>query len=144
MESGRRNRKEIIIDSVLELDKVADAFLASQKHPLVLLRGDLGAGKTSFVKRLLQKKGCIDSISSPSYSLVNEYIIGDIGKVFHIDLYRLASAEEAFNIGLEEYLYSGYLCLVEWPQIIFDYIEEPFHIVDIEILDGNRRKFLLS
>lgn len=144
MEAGKEIIKEWLIEDIQELDRVAEEFLNLQRFPLVLLRGDLGAGKTSFVRRLMHILGSTDQVTSPSYSIANEYHLDNGNHVYHLDLYRIESPGEAFNIGLEEYLYSGFLCMVEWPQIILDYIEEPYHRVDIEILDGDRRKIILS
>lgn len=112
-------------------------------HKLVLFIGDLGSGKTTSIKVLLKLLNCQDIGSSPSYSLINEYKVGT-DKIYHIDLYRLDNAEDAFNLGIEDYLYSGYYCFVEWPQIIFDYIEEPYHILKIEIAENHTRKITLA
>ena len=112
-------------------------------HKLVLFIGDLGAGKTTSIKCLLKLLNCHDLGSSPSYSIINEYA-SDHDKIFHIDLYRLESEHEAFRLGIEDYLYSGKYCFVEWPQIIFDYLEEPYHILKIEISENNSRKISLA
>ncbi|MFN5421958.1 MAG: tRNA (adenosine(37)-N6)-threonylcarbamoyltransferase complex ATPase subunit type 1 TsaE [bacterium] len=86
---------------------------------VICFEGDLGAGKTTLIKSLCQVLGVQDAVSSPTFSLVNEYLaIGDTGSstIFHIDLYRLNNEEEAIAAGIEEHLYSGSICLVEWPQ----------------------------
>jgi len=113
------------------------------EHRLVLFIGDLGAGKTTSIKHILKQLNCEDSGSSPSYSLINEYKAGD-EKIYHIDLYRLEDTQEAFNLGIEDYLYSGHYCFVEWPQIIFEYLEEPYHIFKIEIQEDNSRLVTLA
>ncbi|MFT4532752.1 MAG: tRNA threonylcarbamoyladenosine biosynthesis protein TsaE [Saprospiraceae bacterium] len=106
------------IQNESEIDKLVDAFLlVSQGEKVTFLYGDLGAGKTTFVKRLVKKLGSTDEASSPTYSLVNEYDITD-GILYHIDLYRLNDEQEALEIGIEDYLYSGHYCMVEWPQVI--------------------------
>lgn len=92
------------------------AILPKIKYPILLLKGNLGAGKTTFTQYLLKEMGCPDPVSSPTYAIVNEYEIPD-GKVFHFDLYRLNSAEEVFNIGMEEYLDSANFCIIEWPEV---------------------------
>ena len=117
--------------------------MSLKKYPVLLLKGELGAGKTAFVKSLLTHLGTTDTVSSPSFSIINQYVLENGDNIYHMDLYRLESAEEALNTGLEEYLYSGDICLIEWPQIILDYIEEPFHQMDIEILEDGSRKFTL-
>lgn len=129
----------ITITSESELALVV-AKLASliSKPCVILLKGDLGAGKTTFVKAFLKTHGVADQVSSPTYSVVNEYQLAD-GKAYHIDLYRLNDTEEALDIGIEEYLDSGYFCLVEWPQIIEPLVENPLYI-EITV-DGNERCF---
>lgn len=88
-------------------------------NKVMCFEGDLGAGKTTLIKALCEVLGVQDAVSSPTFSLVNEYLaISNSGRstIFHIDLYRLNNEEEAINAGIEEHLYSGCICLVEWPQ----------------------------
>jgi len=115
-----------------KLDNLCNQLLEDLVHPLVLFIGDLGAGKTTIIKRLIQKKGSVDSGSSPSYAIINEYK-SDQGPVYHIDLYRLNTVEEVFQLGFEDIIYSGRPCYVEWPQIVLDYLEEPYHVVKIDV-----------
>ncbi|MDO4763608.1 MAG: tRNA (adenosine(37)-N6)-threonylcarbamoyltransferase complex ATPase subunit type 1 TsaE [Flavobacteriaceae bacterium] len=86
------------------------------KHNILLLKGNLGAGKTTFSQFLLKKLGSEDEVNSPTYSLVNEYQTPK-GKVFHFDLYRINKIEELFDIGMDEYLETGFLSIIEWPEI---------------------------
>lgn len=135
------NTKSYQINSLLELPTTAARIKADLKHPLVLLIGDLGTGKTTLTKAMMasgDESDSGDTGSSPSYSLINEYQIGD-QKIIHIDLYRLNSPEEAFQLGIEDYLYSGHLCFVEWPQLIMDYIEAPYHVLRLTITENNAR-----
>jgi tRNA threonylcarbamoyladenosine biosynthesis protein TsaE len=134
--------KNFRIGTLEDLSAVSEQILDSMEHALVLFIGTLGAGKTTMIKKLLELLGSSDIGSSPSYALINEYQTAD-NKVFHIDLYRLNSAEEAFQLGIEDYLYSGNYCFVEWPQIIMDYLEDPYHIINIEIMENNERKITL-
>jgi len=83
---------------------------------VVALRGPMGAGKTSFVHALCDVKGVKDAVSSPTFSLVNEYLVPGGGKIYHIDLYRIRDEEEAMQAGIEDILYSGSVCFVEWPE----------------------------
>lgn len=105
----------------------------------VLFYGEMGAGKTTFIKALCQALGTADDISSPTYALVNEYLIND-GKIYHFDLYRLNSLEELLDIGFEEYLEQEQICFIEWPQIAESLIEGALKI-EIEKIDSNQRKF---
>jgi len=106
----------IISKSLEDLPQTAKNLIAEFRHRLILLEGDLGAGKTTLIKELLAQLGSTDTGSSPSYSLINEYATTSGGKIYHLDLYRLHSVEEAFALGLEDILYSGHYCFVEWPQ----------------------------
>lgn len=88
-------------------------------YEVVTFEGDLGAGKTTLIKALCKALGVHDMVSSPTFALVNEYEATNLGprtRVYHIDLYRLEAEEEAIRAGIEDHLYSGDLCLVEWPQ----------------------------
>ena len=123
--------KEIVtylIKSENELQQLAKDLVKHFKHSLVLLVGDLGAGKTTLVKQLKTEYGSTDVGSSPSFSLINEYT-GKNQKIYHIDLYRLNEADEAFQLGIEEYIYSDNMCFIEWPQLIIDYLHPPFHVI---------------
>lgn len=118
----------LVINTEAELDKLVEVFLeVSQGEKITFLYGDLGAGKTTFVKRLVEKLGSIDEASSPTYSLVNEYDITE-GKLYHIDLYRLNEEQEALEIGIEDYLYSGHYCMIEWPQVIEKLVDRAVEI----------------
>jgi tRNA threonylcarbamoyladenosine biosynthesis protein TsaE len=84
-----------------------------------LLTGDMGAGKTTLIKAISLALGAAGDFSSPTYSIANEYALGNSSKkIFHLDLYRLKSLQEAMDIGIEDYLFGGGYCLVEWPQLI--------------------------
>jgi len=134
---------EIISSRIEDLPQVAQALLDKMEFPMVLLIGDLGAGKTSLTKQFLSILGSEDAGSSPSYALINEYRLED-GRCYHLDLYRLNTVEEAFGLGLEDILYSGDYCFVEWPQLIMDYLEPPYHVLEIELVEGETRKFTLK
>lgn len=116
------------IQSESEIDKLVDAFIQEARGVKVaFLYGDLGAGKTTFVKQLVKRLGSPDMASSPTYSLVNEYDVSE-GKLYHIDLYRLDNEQEALEIGIEDYLYSGHYCMIEWPQVIEKLVDQAVEI----------------
>jgi len=104
--------------SISELPEIALSLIREAKdHPNVwLFRGEMGAGKTTLIKEICHQLGVAQSVQSPTFSLVNEYVDGKGKPIYHFDLYRLKNAQEAFDIGLEEYLDSGNLCLIEWPE----------------------------
>lgn len=126
-----------------EISAFVEQLLKDLEHSMILFVGDLGAGKTTIIKEILKQLGSEDTGSSPSYAIINEYK-GANEPVFHIDLYRLNDAEEVFQLGFEEIIYSGRKCFIEWPQIVLDYLEPPYHILKIEVQSDNARKISLS
>ncbi len=103
------------IKNIDELESISQEIInLSEKNSVFCFYGNLGAGKTTLIKKICKTLHVSDSISSPTYPIINEYHYPN-GIIYHIDLYRLNSIEEALNIGLEEYLYSGNLCFIEWP-----------------------------
>lgn len=104
------------ISAIEELQGVADQIIPNLKHNILLLKGNLGAGKTTFTKCLLKNLGSTDEVSSPTYAIVNEYNTPK-GRIFHFDLYRMNSVSEVYDIGIEEYLDQAFLCIIEWPEI---------------------------
>ena len=99
---------QFTIHQLEEWKDIVNQVIPNLQHNILLLKGNLGAGKTTFSQFLLKELGSSDEISSPTYSIVNEYDTPK-GKVFHFDLYRLKSVEEAYDFGIEEYLDNGYL-----------------------------------
>lgn len=119
---------EFTVSTEKELDTVVGALLPLlESKPLVLFRGDLGAGKTTLIKRICAKAGVESDMSSPSFGLVNEYSAN--GKpVYHIDLYRINDVEEIYEFGLPEILDSQALCFVEWPEMTEEIWPEYEHL----------------
>ena len=103
--------------SLEEIGRAAGDFIkAISEQKVIALHGQMGAGKTTFVHAVCETLGVKDSVSSPTFSIINEYRSAQ-GTIYHIDLYRLKDENEAIAAGVEECLYSGNLCLVEWPEI---------------------------
>jgi len=107
------------IKNISDWQNVVDSILPELKHNILLLKGNLGAGKTTFTQFLLKNLGCKDEVNSPTYSIVNEYN-SPKGKIYHFDLYRLKNIEEVYDIGIEEYLDNAFLCIIEWPEVYED------------------------
>lgn len=129
---------EFKINKIEDWQKVIDEILPELEHPILLLKGNLGAGKTTFSQFLLKNLGSQDEVSSPTYAIVNEYDTPK-GNVFHFDLYRMKSAEEVEDIGIHEYLDNAYLCIIEWPEIYEEELDHfPHHEMSIES-DGEYR-----
>ncbi|MCD5969452.1 tRNA (adenosine(37)-N6)-threonylcarbamoyltransferase complex ATPase subunit type 1 TsaE [Riemerella anatipestifer] len=126
------------MSTIEEWQEVIQQILPQLKHPILLLKGNLGVGKTSFTQFLLRTLGSTDEVSSPTYAIVNEYTCPK-GNIYHFDLYRMKSIDEAFDIGIEEYLETGFLSIIEWPEIYETELEGlHYHEMKIENIDGER------
>ena len=101
--------------------------------------GEMGAGKTTLIKEICKLLGVSDITSSPSFSLINEYLTKEDNSIFHFDFYRINHIEEAYDIGYEDYFYSNSLCLIEWPEKIESLLPENHTRLNIKILDNNKR-----
>ncbi len=133
--------KRIEIDSLSELPRVAEAVIeALDGRSVVLLRGGMGAGKTTLVSRIAALLGAEDTVTSPTFALVNQYE-GQQCRIYHFDFYRIDGIEEVFDLGYEEYFYSGDLCLVEWPEKIEPLIPDDAMVVRITAGDDEQRIF---
>jgi tRNA threonylcarbamoyladenosine biosynthesis protein TsaE len=116
---------DFVAASISDLPSIAKALLESlDTRKIIAFDGAMGAGKTTFIQVLLRAMGVEDTNGSPTYSLVNEYDSPYFGKVFHFDLYRLNSLEEAYDIGIEEMIYTNSICLIEWPTHILSILPE--------------------
>lgn len=123
-----------------QIDEVAQHIIAQLKYPTILFYGDLGAGKTTLIKALVKALGSDDSVSSPTFSLINEYKTRDGDTIYHLDLYRLKEENEAYDIGIEEILDSGSLKFIEWPQKINNLIDNNVHSAKISSINESKRK----
>ena len=109
--------------SIEDLSEIADKILENCHSKILLFYGEMGVGKTTLIKELSKKLGVVESISSPTFSIVNEYQAQG-GKIYHFDFYRLENEVEALDIGLEDYLYSGHWVFAEWPEKIVSFLPE--------------------
>lgn len=127
------------VNQLADLPDVAASLLKSfPQSRNFLFFGDMGAGKTSLIKTLCTTLGVTDTVSSPTYSIVNEYVSPQ-GKIYHFDFYRLKTETEALDMGYEEYLYNGNYCFIEWPEKISSLWPEEFVKVSIQVADQNER-----
>lgn len=131
---------EITINGLDTIRSAARQFIENIGSSRVFaFYGKMGAGKTTFVKALCEELGCDDVITSPTFAIVNEYTDGDQQPVYHFDFYRIKKLEEVYDMGYEEYFYSGALCLIEWPELIEDVLPDDTVRVTIEEqADGSR------
>ena len=125
--------------SLQQINDVAQQILDQNPQKVILFNGQMGVGKTTLIKALAKKLGVNGATSSPTFSLVNEYETHQNKLVYHFDVYRLKSESEALDMGIDEYLYSGNWCFIEWAEKIPNLISNEHSIIDIETLeDGNR------
>jgi tRNA threonylcarbamoyladenosine biosynthesis protein TsaE len=127
------------VNRLADLSEVAESLLKQfPNQRIFLFFGEMGAGKTTFIKSLCEQLGVTDRVSSPTFSIVNEYQSGK-GKVYHFDFYRLKTETEALDMGYEEYLYDGNYCLVEWPEKIKNLWPREFVKINISVTDVEKR-----
>ncbi len=132
-----------LIFSLDEIDIAAEYVLAAVPHKIILFNGEMGAGKTTLIKAISSRLGVADATCSPTFSLVNEYEANE-GKVYHFDMYRLKSPFEALDMGIEEYLYSGHWCFIEWAEKISDLIPDNHSVVNISALEDGSRQLTID
>ena len=127
-----------------EQTEVVGAALANQltAGTVIAYRGDLGAGKTAFTRGLAKGLGSAEPVTSPTYTIVNEYLSGRL-PLFHFDMYRLGSADDLFDIGWDDYLERGGICAVEWSENVEEAMEDPI-TVTIEKLGDNDRRITIT
>lgn len=135
-------QKEFEINSVEELSQVSDYLLNLRgESDIIAFYGPMGAGKTTLIKNLCHRMGVTDEVNSPTFAIVNEYVTEEAESVYHFDFYRIKKLEEVYDIGYENYFYSGNLCLLEWPEMIEPLMPEKFVRVGIALgnTDDSRR-----
>ena len=134
---------EFITHSPEETEKIGEALAKSlQPGTILAYRGDLGAGKTAFTRGLARGLGCKETVTSPTYTIVNEYLGGRL-PLFHFDMYRLASSDDLWDIGWEDYLERGGVCAVEWSENVQDAMEDAI-TVTIEKLGETTRQITIE
>ena len=133
--------KTVSISNINELNTVAEQLLAfANGEKFFIFEGEMAAGKTTLIKAFCGVLGVEDVVSSPTFSIVNEYHTTE-GLVYHFDFYRLKNVQEAYDIGYEEYFYSGNYCLVEWPSKVEEVLPEKYVKVEIKITAESEREF---
>ncbi|MAX68341.1 MAG: tRNA (adenosine(37)-N6)-threonylcarbamoyltransferase complex ATPase subunit type 1 TsaE [Flavobacteriales bacterium] len=132
---------KIVVNCVSELELAATSLLELiNDNNIICFYGEMGVGKTTFIKEICKKLGVEDTVSSPTFSIINEYLTENNESVYHFDFYRIEKEEEAFDIGYEEYFYQGNLCLIEWPEKISLIIPE--NIIKVQITRSDEQRII--
>ncbi|PCH52124.1 MAG: tRNA (adenosine(37)-N6)-threonylcarbamoyltransferase complex ATPase subunit type 1 TsaE [Flavobacteriaceae bacterium] len=124
--------------SLQQLPEIAKEIIQFAKHKVILFYGEMGVGKTTLIKELVKQLGVSDTVSSPTFSLVNEYHSEKGAIIYHFDFYRINKEEEAMDIGIEEYFYNGNWCFIEWPNKVENLL--PLKSVTIAITINNNQQ----
>lgn len=134
-------KQKIICKSVDELEEAAKKVLEAHANERIFaFNGSMGAGKTTFIKAICAQLGIHEDVTSPTFSIVNEYISNQGESVYHFDFYRIKKQEEIMDIGCDDYFYSGNYCFLEWPQLVEELLPESIVYVSIEEqLEDNSR-----
>jgi tRNA threonylcarbamoyladenosine biosynthesis protein TsaE len=136
---------EVVCKDLNDLVKVSKEIIEfAGEEKIWLFEGQMGAGKTTLIKALCEALAVTDHVTSPSYSLINEYLTKDQKTIYHFDFYRIKDQSEAVDIGCEEYFYSENLCLIEWPSLIPDLLPEKYLKINIDIVSPTQRNIQLS
>ena len=137
---------EIKIQSLEHIHEAAREFIAAMGDNTVFaLYGKMGAGKTTFIKALCQELGVEDVVTSPTFAVINEYRSDRAGElIYHFDFYRIKKLEEVYDMGYEDYFYSGALCFIEWPELVEELLPGNTIKVTIEELEDGSRKLTME
>ena len=128
------------VNSLEELNQVAEELIKQFPNERVFaFYGKMGAGKTTFIQSICKTLGTDDNVTSPTFALINEYETEQMNSIFHFDFYRIKDIEEAFDLGYEDYIYSGDYCLIEWPEMIESLLPDNLVEGKIEANEDNSR-----
>lgn len=135
---SKRVGKEVF--GIADIERVAQQLLeASSGQRVWLWEGEMGSGKTTLIKAVCHLLGVTGTMTSPTFSIVNQYSSPTKGVLYHFDFYRLKNVREALDIGVEEYLDSGYYCFLEWPELVIPLIETSYFSIQVSHLEGTNR-----
>ena len=136
----------LLLNEKNETVSALELLKANEPHRVFAFEGQMGAGKTTFIKKLVQEMGSTDIVNSPTFAIVNVYDVEQPyqGEVYHFDCYRLKDIREAIDFGAEEYLYSGNYCFIEWPDILQPLLPEDTVYVKIVPQENGERKLVID
>ncbi len=127
-----------------EVPIIAKEIIQNSTSKIILFHGDMGVGKTTLIKEICKILGTEDLISSPTFSIVNEYITSNNETIFHFDFYRIDNEEEAYNIGVEDYFDSNHWCLIEWPSVVENLLPLENVNVYLTVLEDGQRNIQIN
>lgn len=127
-----------------QVTNISKELLQLVKSKILLFYGEMGSGKTTLIKEIVKQLGVVDNVSSPTFSLVNEYHTQNNEKIYHFDFYRIENEEEAYDIGIEEYFYNENWCLIEWPQKIENLLPLESVAIHLTINNNNSRNIQIK
>ena len=130
------------LDDIPQVAKEIAAYCSAEK--IWVFKGRMGAGKTTLIKSVAKEFGIEDLVSSPTFSIVNEYINASNEKFYHFDFYRIEDPDEVLDIGIDEYFYDGSYCWIEWAEKIPEYIPDTFMLLEIEVHSDGKREINIS
>lgn len=130
---------KLVATSIADLELLAKHLVSLfAEHKVIAFYGEMGAGKTTLIKAICKALGSKDTVSSPTFSLVNDYKYSDEKHIYHFDFYRLNKETEALDMGCEEYFYSGNYCFIEWPEKIQSLLPSDCLSITIQVTDAER------
>ncbi len=130
--------------SLDDLKNISKEVLSTVNNKVLLFYGDMGVGKTTLIKEMCNQLGVLDNISSPTFSLVNEYETKTKESVFHFDFYRITNEEEALDMGFEDYIYNNNWCFIEWPENIENLLPLDAVEIHLSLLENGKRNIQLK
>ena len=136
---------KLLLNNLSDIDAVAQQFLENMgDRNIFAFYGEMGVGKTTFIKALCKSLGVTETITSPTFAIVNEYSKEGGEPIYHFDFYRIKNIEEAYDFGYEDYFFSGHLCFIEWPELVEPLLPEGVVKVQIEIMDNEQRAIIID
>lgn len=136
---------KFLLNKLSDIDAVAQKFVDNMgNRNIFAFYGEMGAGKTTFIKALCKTLRVAETITSPTFAIINEYNKEDGDPIYHFDFYRIKNIEEAYDFGYEDYFYSGHLCFIEWPELVEPLLPESVVKVQIVVMDNGERSIIVD
>ncbi len=136
---------KLLLNNLSDIDAVAQKFVDNMgNRKIFAFYGEMGAGKTTFIKALCKTLRVAETITSPTFAIINEYNKEDGDPIYHFDFYRIKNIEEAYDFGYEDYFYSGHLCFIEWPELVEPLLPESVVKVQIVVMDNGERSIIVD